>query len=235
MGEPITATFDVGVDGRSLSLVMHSAGGGASRRLRRALTCPTLPGRVVTREQLLDSQGRLQRDAKGKKVLGQEVLIVGDDGSSIIRAEPVLSRDMFDRVGVELSGRKNRKEPTARSSGLLLRILYCACVAAQCVDSRAGQGRTQAAIPLCICAIQGAVLTNARFRCSWPTKNSNAGFSRTLVHSNAAKGCGSPVMTTPQSWVRLTSYLLTSPTNLEQVPSNAAHLSVKDSTSASPR
>ncbi|MBB4134064.1 hypothetical protein BKA16_000616 [Gordonia humi] len=48
-------------------------------------------------------------------------MVVGDDGSPIIRDEPILSREMFDRVGVELSGRENRKEPTKRSSGLLLR------------------------------------------------------------------------------------------------------------------
>ncbi|WP_445163219.1 recombinase family protein [Mycobacterium sp. Dal123C01] len=93
--------------------------------LKRALTSLTLLGRVVTREALLDAQGRPQRDAKGKKVFGPETVIVGDDGSPVVRAEPILSRDVFDRLGVELSGRENRKEPTKRSSGLLLRIIYC--------------------------------------------------------------------------------------------------------------
>jgi hypothetical protein len=32
-GEPITATFDVEAEHGSLSLILHSAGGGASRRL----------------------------------------------------------------------------------------------------------------------------------------------------------------------------------------------------------
>lgn len=93
--------------------------------LKRALTSHTLLGRVVTREQLLDAQGRPQRDAKGRKVFGDEVLVTADDGTPIVRAEPIISRDVFDRLGVELAGRENRKEPTARSSGLLLRIIYC--------------------------------------------------------------------------------------------------------------
>lgn len=94
--------------------------------LKRALTSHTLLGRVVTREQPLDAQGRPQRDAKGRKVFGDDMLVVGDDGSPIVRAEPIISRDVFERLGVELAGRENRKEPTARSSGLLLRIIYCA-------------------------------------------------------------------------------------------------------------
>ncbi|MBI3217854.1 MAG: recombinase family protein [Mycobacterium sp.] len=97
----------------------HSAG------LKRALTSPTLLGRVVTREIVTDAQGRVQRDAKGRKKFGSEMLVVGDDGSPIVRTEPIVSRDIFDRLAVELSGRENRKEPTKRSSGLLLRVIYC--------------------------------------------------------------------------------------------------------------
>ncbi|MGV0070033.1 recombinase family protein [Mycobacterium colombiense] len=109
--------------------------------LKRALTSPTLLGRVVTREQLLDAQGRPQRDAKGRKVFGPETLVVGDDGSPVVRAEPILSRDMFDRVGVELSGRENRKEPTKRSSGLLLRIIYCGVCGRPGYRLKGGAGR----------------------------------------------------------------------------------------------
>ncbi|PPJ18436.1 recombinase family protein [Nocardia nova] len=96
-----------------------------SAPLKRALTSQTLLGRVVTREPLTDAQGRIQRDAKGRKVFGPETVVVGEDGSPIVRAEPVLTRDMFDRVGKELEGRENRKEPTARTTALLLRVLYC--------------------------------------------------------------------------------------------------------------
>ncbi|MGV0695857.1 recombinase family protein [Mycobacterium paraintracellulare] len=109
--------------------------------LKRALTSHTLLGRVVTREQPSDAQGRPQRDAKGRKVFGDEVLVVGDDGSPIVRAEPIISRDVFDRLGVELAGRENRKEPTKRTSGLLLRIIYCGLCGRPAYRLKGGVGR----------------------------------------------------------------------------------------------
>jgi site-specific DNA recombinase len=109
--------------------------------LKRALTSPTLLGRVVTREALLDAQGRPQRDDKGKKIFGPETVVVSDDGSPVVRAEPILTRDVFDRLGVELSGRENRKEPTKRSSGLLLRIIYCGVCGRPAYRLKGGAGR----------------------------------------------------------------------------------------------
>lgn len=109
--------------------------------LKRALTSQTLLGRVVTREQLTDAQGRIQRTANGKKVFGPETLVVGDDGSPVVRAEPILTRDVFDRVGVELAGRENRKEPTKRSSGLLLRVIYCGECGKPAYRLKGGVGR----------------------------------------------------------------------------------------------
>lgn len=109
--------------------------------LKRALTSHTLLGRVVTREQSLDAQGRPQRDARGRKVFGDDVLVLGDDGSPVVRAEPILSREMFERVGVELSGRENRAEPTKRSSGLLLRIIYCGVCGRPAYRLKGGKGR----------------------------------------------------------------------------------------------
>ncbi len=112
-----------------------------SAPLKRALTSPTLLGRVVTREPLLDAQGRLQRDTKGRKLFGPETIVVSEDGSPVVRAEPILSREVFDRVGVELSGRENRKEPTKRSSGLLLRIIYCGVCGRPAYRLKGGAGR----------------------------------------------------------------------------------------------
>lgn len=112
-----------------------------SAPLKRALTSPTLLGRVVTREIATDAQGRTQRHANGKKVFGAEELVVAEDGSPVVRAEPILSREMFDRVGVELSGRENRKEPTKRSSGLLLRIIYCGVCNRPAYRLKGGEGR----------------------------------------------------------------------------------------------
>lgn len=43
----------------------------------------------------------------------------------MVRAEPILSREVFDQLGAELADRENRKEPTKRSTGLLLRVIYC--------------------------------------------------------------------------------------------------------------
>ncbi len=112
-----------------------------SAPLKRALTSPTLLGRMVTREPLLDAQGNPQRDSRGHRVLGPETMVVGEDGSPVVRAEPIITRDMFERVGVELSGRENRKEPTKRSSGLLLRVIYCGVCGRPAYRLKGGQGR----------------------------------------------------------------------------------------------
>jgi site-specific DNA recombinase len=43
--------------------------------LRRSLTSPTLLGHMVTREPLLDAQGRVRRDSRGKKMFGPETVV----------------------------------------------------------------------------------------------------------------------------------------------------------------
>lgn len=96
-----------------------------SSPLKRALTSPTLLGQIVAREPLTDAQGRVQRDSKGRKLFGPEAVIRNDDGSPVTRCEPILTREVFDRLGVELADRENRKEPTKRSTGLLLQVVYC--------------------------------------------------------------------------------------------------------------
>jgi site-specific DNA recombinase len=95
----------------------------------------------VGREPLLDAQGRPQRDSKGKKVFGPETVVRNDDGSPVVRAEPILSREVFDRLGVELADRENRKEPTKRSSGLLLRVIYCGTCGRPAYRFPGGSGR----------------------------------------------------------------------------------------------
>ena len=112
-----------------------------SAPLKRSLTSQTLLGRIVTREPVLDADGRPQRDAKGHRVLGPETVVVGDDGSPVVRADPILSRDMFERVGRELANRENRKEPTKRSSGLLLRVIYCGECGHAAYRLKGGPGR----------------------------------------------------------------------------------------------
>jgi site-specific DNA recombinase len=109
--------------------------------LKRSLTSPTLLGQVVAREPLTDAQGRVQRDSKGRKVFGPEAVVRNDDGSPVVRSEPILTREVFDRLGVELAGRENRKEPTKRSSGLLLQVVYCGVCGRPAYRLKGGAGR----------------------------------------------------------------------------------------------
>ncbi|MDM2175483.1 recombinase family protein [Mycobacteroides abscessus] len=99
--------------------------GWSSSALRRSLTSPTLLGHVVVRNALTDRQGRVQRDAKGRKAFGPETVLRDDTGSPVVRAQPVLTRELFDRVGAELERRTLHREPPTPS--LLLGIVFCRC------------------------------------------------------------------------------------------------------------
>jgi site-specific DNA recombinase len=112
-----------------------------SSPLKRSLTSPTLLGQVVTRETLTDAQGRIRRDVKGKKMFGPEAVVRNDDGSPVVRCEPILTREVFDRLGVELADRENRREPTKRSSGLLLQVIYCGVCGRPAYRLKGGAGR----------------------------------------------------------------------------------------------
>lgn len=73
--------------------------------LKRSLRSEAMLGHVTT--------------AEGKSVRG-------DDGSPVLRATPILEREVFDRVQVELAGRARAgQEPTKRMQSLLLRVVYC--------------------------------------------------------------------------------------------------------------
>ena len=48
---------------------------------------------------------------------------------------------MFDRLGVELADRENRKEPTKRSTGLLLQVVYCGVCGRPAYRLKGGAGR----------------------------------------------------------------------------------------------
>jgi site-specific DNA recombinase len=109
--------------------------------LKRSLTSPTLLGHVVAREALVDAQGSVQRDSKGRKLFGPNAVVRADDGSPVVRSEPILAREVFDRLGVELADRENRKEPTRRSSGLLLQVIYCGVCGRPAYRLKGGTGR----------------------------------------------------------------------------------------------
>lgn len=87
--------------------------------LKRSLTSPALLGHAVS---------------AGKSVRN-------DDGSPVVRSEPILTPEVFARVGAELADRENRKEPTTRSSALLLRVIYCVC-GQPAYRLKGGKGRT---------------------------------------------------------------------------------------------
>lgn len=111
--------------GRDVKQYAYHPGG-----LKRALTSPTLLGRIAVSDT-----------SKGADDRAEASLIVSDDGTPFVRAEPILSRDVFDRVGVELSGRENRKEPTKRSTSLLLGIIYCDVCGKPAYKLKGGEGR----------------------------------------------------------------------------------------------
>jgi site-specific DNA recombinase len=113
-----------------------------SSPLKRSLTSQTLLGHAVTREPLTDAQGRVQRDAKGKKLFSPESIVRAEDGSPVVRCEPILTREVFDRLGVELADRENRKEPTKQSSGLLLRVVFCRVCDRPAYRQKGGAGRS---------------------------------------------------------------------------------------------
>ncbi|MFI1914557.1 recombinase family protein [Nocardia sp. NPDC020380] len=109
--------------------------------LKRSLSSPTLLGHVVTREPVLDLNGQPKRKANGKKEFGPETVVRSDDGSPVVRAEPILSRAEFDRLQKELKSRENRKEPTKRSNGLLLRVIHCGVCNRPAYRLKGGKGR----------------------------------------------------------------------------------------------
>lgn len=71
----------------------------------------------------------LKRSLLSETMLGYAIYrgkpVRNDDGSPVIRATPILTREVFERVRVELEGRAGRGEPTTRTSALLLRVLHC--------------------------------------------------------------------------------------------------------------
>ncbi|OZE26572.1 recombinase family protein [Rhodococcus sp. 05-2254-6] len=109
--------------------------------LKRSLSSPTLLGYAVTREPLTDDQGRIQRDSNGKKKFGPETVVRADDGSPIIRAEPILTVPVFERMQAELGSRENRKEPTKRSQSLLLQVIKCGVCGRPAYRLKGGTGR----------------------------------------------------------------------------------------------
>lgn len=112
----------------------------ASQRMKESLTSRTMLGQIVTRDPVLDAKGQVQRDAKGRRVLGPEFVVTGDDGAPVVRAEPILTREIFDRVGAALAARSVDRTATTMS-GLLLRVLFCGECGRPAYRLKGGPGR----------------------------------------------------------------------------------------------
>lgn len=71
----------------------------------------------------------LKRALLSETLLGYAVskgaIVRNDDGSPVVRSEPILSRQDFEALRVELASRSQRGEPTTRSTALLLRVIHC--------------------------------------------------------------------------------------------------------------
>ena len=109
--------------------------GWHSGPLKRALTSPTLLGYAMS----------------------GETPIRNEDGSPVVRTEPILTREQFDRIGKELSERENRREPTKRSTSLLVGVIYCGVCGRSAYRLKGGKGR------------------NPRYRCSSAQYRSTCG------------------------------------------------------------
>jgi len=111
---------------------------------------------LTPRDQFARHQGRevrgyewhssgLKRSLTSETLLGYAVSgdtpVRADDGSPVVRADPILTREVFDRLGVELADRENRKEPTKRSTGLLLQIVHCGVCGRPAYRLKGGEGR----------------------------------------------------------------------------------------------
>lgn len=81
------------------------------------------------------------RDSRGHRALGPERVLTDEASKPLVRAEPILGRSMFDRVGKELKSRENRKEPTVRTTGLLTGVLVCGVCGRGAYRLKGGQGR----------------------------------------------------------------------------------------------
>lgn len=112
---------------------------------------------LTPRDRFAQHQGRevknyewhsvgLKRSLTSETLLGYAVSggkpVRADDGSPVIRADPILTREVFDRLAVELTERENRKEPTKRSTGLLLKVIHCGVCGRPAYRLKGGPGRS---------------------------------------------------------------------------------------------
>ncbi|WP_190821943.1 recombinase family protein [Saccharopolyspora pogona] len=88
-----------------------------SANLTRALTSPALLGQMTFRPVIGKKNGR--------KVYGNPELVRGDDGKPVVRAEPLIDRELHDRLRKYLDGIKGKRSPYTTSESLLTGVLWC--------------------------------------------------------------------------------------------------------------
>lgn len=124
----------------------------------RAIAHDLTARKVLTpRDRFAEHQGRevkgyewhsgpLKRSLTSEALLGYAVSggkpVRADDGSPVVRADPILTREVFDRLAVELADRENRKEPTTRSTALLLQVIFCGKCGRPAYRLKGGPGRS---------------------------------------------------------------------------------------------
>lgn len=113
----------------------------SSQRMKESLMSRTLLGQVITRDPVLDAKGQVQRDAKGRRILGPEFVVTDETGAPVVRAEPILTRAVFDQVGAALTAREVDRTATV-TSGLLLQVLFCGVCNRPAYRLKGGPGRS---------------------------------------------------------------------------------------------
>lgn len=96
-----------------------------AHKMKGQLMSKAMLGYIITRDPKRDAQGRPKKDKNGRVIYGEPYVITNDDGSPKLRAEPILSRDTYERVYKELESRENQSHVTVRSKSLLLGVLHC--------------------------------------------------------------------------------------------------------------
>ncbi|MGP5557668.1 recombinase family protein [Corynebacterium flavescens] len=96
----------------------------AGGRLKAMLTSKAMLGYAITREPVLDKNGKPVRDSRGQKTYyPEERVALNADGSPVQRAEAILDREIWEQVGKELRSREITV--SSRSQSLLLQVVFC--------------------------------------------------------------------------------------------------------------
>ena len=172
----------------------------ALQRAETVSTSPTLLGYAVTREPLTDAQGRVLRTAAGKKQFGREIVVRNEDGTPVVRTDPILTREVFDRPGSSWqTGRTGRSRPGA-APGYCFRSSTAACAGSPLTDSRAAPDASP--VPMRLGSVQ-ATCGNKSIPLDYADKGVETVTSGLLGESERLERVWDlRLRTTPRSWPR---------------------------------